>query len=130
MNQAAELMKNARESLEAARYLLDGEFYGFAASRAYFAMFSAASALLALEGRRFKSHSAVISAFGREYAKTRKLDPDLHGWLMAAQNFREVGDYGVEARVTIEQATQACEWAAQFVLHVERFLVQPTADSD
>jgi hypothetical protein len=41
-----ELLEEARDSIAAARLLLDGGFPGYAASRAYYAMFYVAEALL------------------------------------------------------------------------------------
>lgn len=38
----AKLLKMAEESIGAAKLLLDNDYQGFAASRAYYAMFSAA----------------------------------------------------------------------------------------
>jgi uncharacterized protein len=72
------LLQKAEESLKAAQ-LLGAEVYrDFAASRAYYAMFYTAQALLLEKGLSFSSHSAVIAAFGREFAKTNALDPKLH----------------------------------------------------
>ncbi len=55
----AELLKLAEESIGAAKLLLDNDYQGFAASRAYYAMFSAAEALLLSKGLSFSKHSAV-----------------------------------------------------------------------
>jgi uncharacterized protein (UPF0332 family) len=41
-------------------------------------MFYAASALLLGSGMVFSKHSAVIAAFGREFAKSGMVDPKLH----------------------------------------------------
>ena len=43
-------LERAAESLRAARLMLDGSFFDFAASRAYYAAFYAATALLLNEG--------------------------------------------------------------------------------
>jgi uncharacterized protein (UPF0332 family) len=72
------LMTKAEDSLGAARSLLKDNYYDFAASRAYYAMFYVAEALLAHLGQSYSKHSAVISAFGREYIKTGKLDTKFH----------------------------------------------------
>ena len=72
------LFTKARESLAAAQVLIKDGYYDFAASRAYYAMFYVASALLAVLGLSYSSHAAVISAFGREFAKSGKLDPKFH----------------------------------------------------
>ncbi|MCL5982394.1 MAG: HEPN domain-containing protein [Firmicutes bacterium] len=122
MSEIEALMHRAKESLAAARGTLRDGFPDFAASRAYYAMFYVASALLVSRGQSYNSHAAVISAFGREYAKTARIDPKFHGWLIAGQNFRNVGDYGVEAHVSKEQAALTCAWADEFIEAAGSFL--------
>ncbi|NQE36891.1 HEPN domain-containing protein [Microcoleus asticus] len=67
-----DLLLKARQSLSAARLLLNNGFPDYAASRAYYAMFYIAEAFLDGEGMSFSSHAAVIGAFGREFAPYRK----------------------------------------------------------
>ena len=59
------LIKEATTSLDAARLLRKGGFYGFSASRAYYAMFYAAEAILLSKDLTFSKHAGVISAFGK-----------------------------------------------------------------
>jgi uncharacterized protein (UPF0332 family) len=68
-----ELLLKAKQSLAASQLLLKNDYTDFAASRAYYAMFYAAEALLDSEGLSFSSHSEVISVFGREFAKTQRV---------------------------------------------------------
>jgi uncharacterized protein (UPF0332 family) len=63
------LLLKSHESLDAAQLLNAQGYANVAASRAYYAMFYAAQALLLERGFSFSSHSAVIAAFGREIAK-------------------------------------------------------------
>lgn len=128
MSEIDALLKRAGESLAAARNLIRDGFCDFAASRAYYAMFYVAEALLAHIEQSYSSHSAVIAAFGREYAKRDKVDIKFHRWLIAAQNFRNVGDYGVEAHVSKEQASSVCEWADEFIHAAARYLSQAKGD--
>ncbi|MDQ7794715.1 MAG: HEPN domain-containing protein [bacterium] len=116
------LINRAKDSLAAARGTLRDGFPDFAAARAYYAMFYVAQALLAHRGQSYSSHSAIISAFGREFAKTARMDPKFHRGLIAAQNFRNVGDYGVEAHVSREQAELVCGWAEEFIRAAEELL--------
>jgi uncharacterized protein (UPF0332 family) len=60
-----ELLEKARSSLAAAKWLLEGTYPDFAASRVYYAMFYIAQAFLEGEGLAFSKHSGVIAAFGR-----------------------------------------------------------------
>src|SRR5207237_803462 len=87
-------MKKAHESLAAAELLLKNSYVDIAASRGYYAMFYAAEALLYTRGLEFKSHKAVISNFGREFAKSGQIDAALHRHLIEAERVRHAGDYG------------------------------------
>ena len=116
------LIHKAKESLGAARSLAKNNYFDFAASRAYYTMFYVAEALLAAIGQSYNKHSAVISAFGREFAKTEKMDSKFHRWLIDAQDFRNIGDYGVEAHVSEDDANIVCDWANEFIKSAENFL--------
>jgi uncharacterized protein (UPF0332 family) len=67
------LLHKATENHRAAALLLKNGYADIAASRVYHAMFYTAEALLLERGQVFSSHSAVIAAFGREFAKTARL---------------------------------------------------------
>jgi uncharacterized protein (UPF0332 family) len=121
------LVNKARNSLGAARTLVRGGYYDFAASRAYYAMFYIAEAMLMKLGQSYNKHSAVISAFGREYTKTGIMDSKFHRRLIDAQDFRNIGDYGVEAHVLEDDANSVCQWASEFIDQAENFLLE---DSD
>jgi uncharacterized protein (UPF0332 family) len=56
------LLQKARESLDAARLLLQQGYHDFAASRSYYGMFYAAEAALLRKGLVFSKHAAVIAA--------------------------------------------------------------------
>jgi len=58
-----DLLQEARDSVSAAKLLLGGGYAGYAASRAYYAMFYIAEAFLEGEGMSFSKHSAIIAAF-------------------------------------------------------------------
>jgi len=64
----------------------------------------------------------VISAFGREYAITGKFDSKFHRWLIDAQDFRNIGDYGLEGHITKDDDTLVCDWAEGFIESAEDFL--------
>jgi uncharacterized protein (UPF0332 family) len=116
------LVDKAKESSQAARSLSKAGHHDFAASRAYYAMFYIAEALLATLGQSYSKHAAVISAFGREYTKTGKMDPKFHRRLIDAQDLRHTGDYGIEEHVSKQQATAVCRWADEFIAAAEEFL--------
>ena len=109
------LLDKARANLDAARLLLDAHHLDSAASRAYYAMFYVAEALLAQIGQSYSKHAGVVSAFGREYAKTGKLEPKYHRWLIDAQDLRSVADYTADVPITGAEVRAVCEWAEEFL---------------
>ena len=117
------LIQKARASLGAAKLLKQEGYLDFAASRAYYAMFYAAQALLLQNGLAFSSHSGVIAAFGKEFAKTAKLDPKLHRYLLdASQDLRNASDYGIGSSVDVAMLTEVLGWAAEFIAAAEGLL--------
>jgi uncharacterized protein (UPF0332 family) len=109
------ILDKARESLAAARLLKEQGFLDFAASRAYYAMFYAAEALLLQRDLSFSSHAAVIAAYGKEYSKTNELPTKFHTYLIAAENFRSQGDYSFSSGVAKNNVQSALEWASEFL---------------
>lgn len=116
------LVQQAEESLSAARLLLNEGYCGFATSRTYYTMLYVAEALLASIGEAYSSHGAVIGGFGRKFAKTGKLDPKFHRGLIDAHDVLNVGDYGVGAEISSEQANELITQAKQFVQAGKEFL--------
>jgi uncharacterized protein (UPF0332 family) len=124
---AQALMQKASESLQAAELLRREGYLDFAASRAYYAMFYAAQALLLQREMSFSSHAAVIAAFGREFARTGELDPRLHRHLIDAQDFRNLGDYGVGTSLSSEDVQEVLEWTHDFLAAAGAFLSSRSA---
>jgi uncharacterized protein (UPF0332 family) len=116
------LLDKARENLKAARLLEQQKFFDIAASRIYYAMFYLAEALLYSRGQTFSSHSAVIAAFGREFARTGDLDPKFHQYLIKSQELRQTGDYGYRADVSPDSVKTVLNWAEEFLVAVESYL--------
>jgi uncharacterized protein (UPF0332 family) len=102
----------AMESLAAARRDLAAGDQTFAISRAYYALFYAASALLLQEGRTFKRHAGVQAAFNREVIKAGRLGNE-HGELYNRLfDDRLAGDYAAFAEFDeayVEEQLRGCE---------------------
>lgn len=124
-----ELLQEARRSISAAGLLLSNGFPGYAASRAYFAMFYIAEAFLEGEGLSFSKHSAVIAAFGQHMAHTGKAPVEFHRFLLRAFDLRQRGDYGHPEPVTLEEAQEQVARAKQFLELAQR-LIGPLPPSD
>lgn len=120
-----DLLQEARDSVSAAKLLLEGGYPGYAASRAYYAMFYVAEAFLEGEGMSFSKHSAVIAAFGQHFVRTGRVPVEFHRFLLEAQELRHAGDYGSRQAVTYEQAREQIARAEQFLELAERLLGPP-----
>ncbi len=115
------LAKSIRAIAAARRESVNGDAE-FAVARAYYAMFYVAEALLDEKGLSFKKHGGVHAAFGEHFAKTGKLDPKYHRWLLAAFEKRITADYGVEEAITSEDATETITQAQEFLDAVQKLL--------
>ncbi|MGB3693182.1 MAG: HEPN domain-containing protein [Spirulinaceae cyanobacterium] len=112
MNQEqAKLLDKATRSLEVARKINEDGYPDFSASRAYYSMFYIAEAFLLKEGLSFSKHSAVIGAFGREFASKKRLPVEFHRYLIEAETMRLQGDYNTDANITKDDAKELIEQA-------------------
>lgn len=118
------LLEKARRSQKAATRLLKDSDVDFAASRAYYAMFYIAEALLLARGLSFSTHAAVIANFGKEFAKSGVLNAKFHKYLIDAQDRRNVGDYSIRYAVSKEQAEEMLGWVREFLQAAEKYLAQ------
>ena len=110
-----DLLIQAVDSLKAARLLNAQGLHGFAASRAYFAMFYVAEAFLLGKGLAFSKHSAVHAAFGQHFAKTGVFPSEFHLYLLEGMEVRHAGDYGKARSVPPEDAAEQIARAEKFL---------------
>ena len=117
------LLDLADESHEAAKALIDRKFIRFSAAQSYYTIFYLAQAVLFSKGFTFSSHSAVVAAYGKEFAKTGLLNPKFHRYIIDAQQRRQTGHYGDEGEeVTEEEAIESFQWAQEFIQAVKEYL--------
>ena len=110
-----ELWQRAQEALRATGTLLAAGFPDFAAARAYYAAFYAASALLLAEGKTFRSHRGAVALLHRDYVRTGRLSLDIGRILSTLSDLRSVGDYGGATHVSHAEANGALLEAQQFL---------------
>ncbi len=117
-----QLLEKARESLKAAKILLENELPDFATARAYYTMFYIAQAFLLTEKLTFSSHAAVISAFGREFVKTKRIPQEYHRYLIEAQQKRTEADYKLIPNISFEAAQAIINKAENMLIFAENNL--------
>ena len=115
-------LERARESIQAAKELAGADHFDFAASRAYYAAFYAASAALLCEGVAYGKHSGVIAAIHQRFVKTGKLDQKLGRYLNWLFELRGVGDYGETRHVPQADAENAIVAAEEFYAAVTQMI--------
>ena len=109
------LLEKAWRSLQGAELLIDNGFFELAVSRAYYAMFYIASAFVLGNDLSFSSHSAVISAFGRYFAKDDDRLRAFHRALIDAQDMRNRSDYDLDSWIGEEDAMSKIAIAEEFI---------------
>lgn len=117
-----EMWQRALDALRAADTLLAAEFPDFAASRAYYAAFYAASALLLASGQTFTKHRGILTAIHRDYVRTGRLPVEAGRIISSLFDLRALGDYGGAAHVSDEEARLALAEAKQFLQAVRPLL--------
>lgn len=117
--------ERAKRSLQAAEDLAARGYYDIAASRAYYAAFYSATAVLLDTGLAFGKHSGVIAAVHHHLVKRGKLDQEQGKALNLLFELRGVGDYGATVHVSEAQATQAIRLAEDFLKAVKSLLPSP-----
>jgi uncharacterized protein (UPF0332 family) len=117
-------LDRARQDLKAAQSNLDQGFYGVAVTRAYYAMFYSASALLASKGIARNKHSGVISAFGEYFVKMGLIETEYAKMLGHAFNSRLGSDYDITFFAEQTLAEEVLRDARRFVDRAEAHLRQ------
>lgn len=117
-------LRRADHALQQARDNLNLGHYDIATSRAYYAMFYAATALLASKGISQSKHSGVHSAFGQHFVKPGLIESQYSRMLVNAFNVRLDSDYEVEPSIDGPLAEDILRDARQFVKMAAAYLQQ------
>ena len=115
---------NARDELaRAATCLREARAlpYG-AASRAYYAAFHAARALLFSVGLDVGSHRGVVNLLGEHFVRPGRLSPEMARLLSRMHADRHDADYAAQAVFTTDESAEAIADAERFLEAVEGLL--------
>ena len=110
------------EDIDTARLLLANGKYKVALTRAYYAVFYAASAMLFSEGIRRSKHSGVQSAFRQFFIKPGIIEVEYSDIYGAARDARELSDYELWFMPAEEFTKTIIADAERFVTRMERYL--------
>ena len=120
---AGHRLDQAAESLEEARYLMDGgKSLRSVANRIYYGMFYAVLALLIYEPYSSSKHTGVLSYFNRHFVKSGIFPESLGRHLNKAFELRQRGDYREYFELTKEQVEQLLGEAKEFRTAIRVYL--------
>ena len=112
---AAKEMMRAKEVLAEAQHLLTGGFYNGVVTRAYYAAFHGARALLITRGLESKTHRGVIQLFNLHFVKDGPFPGEVANHLSHLETYRELSDYTAIAQFTKDQAREELARAEAFI---------------
>lgn len=113
-NVAAEV-RRGEECLESAQILLRAGKNADAVSRAYYAAFHLARALLLTLAEEPRTHGGVERLLQRDFVRTGALDPETAKLFSRLQKFRQDADYTAEFVFTSEGSAEEIAAAERFV---------------
>jgi uncharacterized protein (UPF0332 family) len=108
-------LAGARSSLESARLLAGAGLGADAVSRAYYAIFHAASALVASIGRTARTHDGLRALIGEHFIRAGMLGPEHGRALSRIAGDRNDADYNVAAVFTGADVEEDIARASSFV---------------
>jgi len=115
-------LERAKDDLIDAELLYANKRYKSANNRAYYSIFHAMRAILALEQKDFKKHKSVISYFNEHYVKTEIFPKAIGRKIANATRTREDSDYDDEFVVSQEDTAIQIETAKDVIDLVEKYL--------
>ena len=115
-------LQRAKETLESAIALYDRKDLMGANNRAYYSIFYAIIAVLALEPIDFKRHKDVIGYFNKNYVKSEIFPRKMGTKIVQAQTIREDSDYDDEYEPNYEKTREQIETARELIKLVEEYM--------
>lgn len=112
----------AKEDLEAAEFNFERGHYRASNNRAYYAIFRAISACLALEFKAYKQHSQVIGSFNKDFVHTGIFSKEISRKISRAQEVRHASDYDDFYIVSVDDAKEQLGSAREVVDMVDKYL--------
>ena len=118
------LFDKAQQFLRSAAVLFELEDFDSCASRAYFAMFFSAQALLTADGQRHAGRRSARTAFVERYVEGGELPKRAGEAFAEAQQLQEIADFGGKLAVSEQQAERVLQEAEAFVHSLQTLVEQ------
>ena len=116
-------LNKAKETLETAKMIFnEGKDFSSANNRAYYAIFYAIRAVLAIEEIDFKRHKDVLAYFNKEFVNKEKFPKMIGRKISQAQRIREDSDYDDDYEPSFEKTEQQINTAQELIGLVEEYI--------
>lgn len=119
----------AKNDLAEARLLLSAEYCDGACNRAYYTLFDCLMSLLHSTGGPLpKTHTGTHTEFRKQFILGGIFDRIYSNTITELFNLRQGGDYEIDFDISLDDAQDAVEKAAEFVRQTEEYLRQNSFD--
>lgn len=108
-------VRRGDESFESAEILLAAGKHADAVSRAYYAVFHYARAMLLTVGEEARTHGGLDRLLQRDLVRSGQFDPDVARLFSRLQKYRQDADYTAEFVFTANAAREEIESARRFI---------------
>ena len=115
-------LERAKEEYETANLLYKNNKLLAANNRAYYSIFYAIRAVLAMEKIDFKKHKDVLAYFNKNYVKTEIFPRQIGRKIIMASKVRENSDYNEKYEPSADATSLQIETAKELIELVERYL--------
>ena len=115
-------LERAKQDLSDAEFSYKDNRFLNANNRAYYSIFHAIKAVLALERVDFKKHKDVLAYFNQYYIKTDIFPKMISKKISQASKVREDSDYDDEFVPTAEETKKQIDTAKELIELVEKYL--------
>lgn len=115
-------LERAKQDLSDAEFSYKNNRFLNANNRAYYSIFHAIRAVLALEKKDFKRHKDVLAYFNQYYIKTEIFPKMISKKISEASKVREDSDYDDEFEPSAEETKFQIETARELINLVEEYL--------
>ena len=119
-------LERAEKALKSAKLLEENGQLEDAASRAYYAMFHAARALLFSKGVTARTHRGTISLFGEKIVKQGILHEEFADMLRKAFDLRQKSDYELYTELNAELVKEVIRNAGKLIEKVKELIETST----
>lgn len=117
-------LKQAGDTVEEVRVLMENNLFKIAVNRVYYGMFYMLSALAIKYGYETSKHLQLIGWFNKHFIKTGRIDPKYGKMVNDAFENRSDSDYGVFVEFSRNDVTIMVEELESFITALKNIIIE------